>query len=52
MSEKSKCNEILRCAKEYREEIIEMLENIKSIERLIKIRAVVETHLKLQKEEI
>lgn len=52
MSEKSKCNEILRCANEYREEIIEMLENIESIERLIKIHTVVTTHLKIQKGEI
>lgn len=52
MGEKSKHNEALRCAKEYREEIIEMLENIESVERLIKIHTVIKTHLKLQKGEI
>ena len=37
---------------EYRKKIIEMLEKIEGIERLMKIYRVVETHLKLQNWEI
>lgn len=37
---------------EYRKKIVEMLEEIESIERLMKICRVVETHLKLQNGEI
>ena len=52
MGQESKSNETLRCAAEYKDKIIEMLESIESIERLIKIYTVVETHLKLQNGEI
>ena len=37
---------------EYKKKIVEMLEKIESIERLMKIYRVVETHLKLQNGEI
>lgn len=37
---------------EYIKKIVEMLESIESIERLIKIYTVVKTHLKLQNGEI
>ena len=52
MGQKSKRNETLWCAAEYKDKIIEMLESIESIERLIKIYTVVETHLKIQNGEI
>lgn len=52
MRQKSKRNETLWCAAEYKDKIIEMLESIESIERLIKIYTVVETHLKIQNGEI
>ena len=37
---------------EYKKKIVEMLEEIESIERLVKIYTVIKTHLKLQKGEI
>ena len=52
MGQESKSNEILLCAYDYKSKIIEMLESIESIERLIKIYTVVKTHLKLQNGEI
>lgn len=54
LNKNNKCDEILigGGVEWYRKKIIEMLYDIESIERLVKIHTVVKTHLKLQKGEI
>ena len=52
MGQKSKRNETLWCAAEYKDKIIEMLESIENIETLMKIYRFIETHLKIQNGEI